>query len=672
MLLKQKFLLIIAIVIGFLGNCYCYETIEHFKYNKNILLTGVVTEIPVRKDNQYEFVFHSYKYGDILLKSDISYYHYLIPANKLEIEAKIYKPHEYDNLVSFNYAKYLEHKNIVAVGKVIKNSDISYKGLSILYLPERFRYYLYDYLQSKLKDYKQKDFAIALLIGYKNFSKFQQSILINTGTSHLMVISGLHVGLLSLIAFILFRGIWSFFPSLCRYLPAQYIGVISSVIVAFIYSLLAGFSLPTQRALIMLLVVAILWLFGKRISIIKSLLFAFVIILLLDFKSVYNIGFWLSFSAVALLVVISIILQLYKSKLGKTVLSQIYLAIFLMPISVYFFDGFSASSILANIIAIPLVSLLIVPLLLLSLFLSFLGINLWFLPMLLLHLLINYLNFLTYYVSFINYWSYFSFFSLAIVIGGVFLVIFPFSKSFRILGLVMCLIFFQHSQDSSKKYKFFQISIFDTKNQMVLIQDEGKNLLYTSAINLDNQYVIDNILSHYLKLHNIGLIDYLIIVDDNHKKINLNFIRSVAKVRTIITNLHTSENVKKCNYDNNFKLNNASIKLLSNDNSCFVSLNYRGKEFLLTDNSSNKYQRNIYALYNRVINPYIIITPTIINSKFINKKVSYIVYVSDKPFDEEYLQKHKIKIIDTYANGLININIDRKGALIIRSQLKFY
>lgn len=66
-----------------------------------------------------------------------------------------------------------------------------------------------------------------------------------------MVISGLHVGLL---AFIAFRGLWSLSPRLCRNLPAQYIGVITSVIIAFIYSLLAGFSLPTERALIMLLV----------------------------------------------------------------------------------------------------------------------------------------------------------------------------------------------------------------------------------------------------------------------------------------------------------------------------------------------------------------------------------------------------------------------------------
>ena len=64
-----------------------------------------------------------------------------------------------------------------------------------------------------------------------------------------MVISGLHVGLLAFIDLLFLRGLWSLS------------GVIASVIIAFIYSLLADFSLPpTQRALIMLLVVALLWL----------------------------------------------------------------------------------------------------------------------------------------------------------------------------------------------------------------------------------------------------------------------------------------------------------------------------------------------------------------------------------------------------------------------------
>ncbi|MDE5016801.1 competence protein, partial [Francisella tularensis subsp. holarctica] len=76
------------------------------------------------------------------------------------------------------------------------------------------------------------------------------------------------------------------------------------------------------------------------------------------------------------------------------------------------------------------------------LLLSFIGINLWLLPMIFLKLLVAYLSFLSNYEGFISYWSYFSFFSLVIIIIGIILVIFPISKPLSILGLAMCLVFF--------------------------------------------------------------------------------------------------------------------------------------------------------------------------------------------------------------------------------------
>lgn len=356
-------------------SCYSYDRIEDFKYNQNILLTGVISSIPRLEGNDYKFIFHSYKYGDVLLKVNRSYRHYLVPANKLELEAKVYKPHEYDNVEAFNYSEYLDHNDIVAIGRMVDNTDIIYKGTASLYLPERIRYY-FNKLEKDLQGNELKPYILALLIGDKEFSQSQQNLLISSGTSHLMVISGLHIGLLAFITFVIFRGLWALSPRLCRKLPAQYAGVISSVIVAFIYSLLAGFSLPTQRALIMLLVVALFWLLGRRISIVKSLIVALGIIMLVNFESIYSVSLWLSFSAVVLLVIISIVLQQYKSTLAKTLLAQIYLAIFLVPISVYYFGGFSVISILANIVAIPLVSFVIVPLLLVCLLLSYVGLSL--------------------------------------------------------------------------------------------------------------------------------------------------------------------------------------------------------------------------------------------------------------------------------------------------------
>ncbi len=654
-------------------SCYSYDRIEDFKYNQNILLTGVISSIPRLEGNDYKFIFHSYKYGDVLLKVNRSYRHYLVPANKLELEAKVYKPHEYDNVEAFNYSEYLDHNDIVAIGRMVDNTDIIYKGTASLYLPERIRYYLFNKLEKDLQGNELKPYILALLIGDKEFSQSQQNLLISSGTSHLMVISGLHIGLLAFITFVIFRGLWSLSSRLCRKLPAQYTGVIASVVVAFIYSLLAGFSLPTQRALIMLLVVALFWLLGRRISIVKSLIVALGIIMLVNFESIYSVSLWLSFSAVVLLVIISIVLQQYKSTLAKTLLAQIYLAIFLVPISVYYFGGFSVISILANIVAIPLVSFVIVPLLLVCLLLSYVGLSLWIIPSLIIKLLIYYLSFLTGYAGFIEYWSYFSFFSLIIIIFGTVLVIFPFSNSIRLLGLALCLVFLQSSENTSEKYQYFRIHIFDTKNLMILIEENGKSLLYISAENLENEYVLANILGNYIKLVGIKQINYLVVVGSSDNDLVFNFIKQIVSVKKVVTNLETNRKHQSCSYKNNFNLTgDTKVKFLSNDESCFITIGHGNKEFLIVDNSSTKDQQQIYTLYNRIINPNIVISPLILSTKFLKSNTDYLVYISDKLFNKQVYKSSRIRIFDTYNNGAITVMIDSDSHLIIKSLLKQY
>ena len=123
MLIRKNCLLIILLFIS-ISSCDSYQNIEKFKYNQEVSLSGIVSTIPKQKDDKLEFVFHTFKYGDVLLKADKSYRHYLIPANELTLLAKIYKPHEYDNTNAFNYSQYLEHNYIVALGNIKNGSRI--------------------------------------------------------------------------------------------------------------------------------------------------------------------------------------------------------------------------------------------------------------------------------------------------------------------------------------------------------------------------------------------------------------------------------------------------------------------------------------------------------------------------------------------------------------------
>ncbi|AJC49524.1 ComEC/Rec2 family competence protein [Allofrancisella guangzhouensis] len=667
--------LLVLPILCCLSSCKPYHDIENYKYDNSIILTGVVSSIPEDDKKELEFTFHSYKYGNLLLKANKEYAVYLIPANKLQLEVKLYKPHEYSNVNSFNYVEYLRHNGIVALGKLIPDSEIKFQGTAINYLPERLRYYLYNYLKTDLQNYKSVELILALLIGKKNFSQEQQNLFLGSGTSHLMVISGLHVGLLSFITFVIVRVLWSFSQALCRKLPAQYIAVFFSMVVAFIYSLLAGFSLPTQRAIIMLSVVAILWLFKKRVSVVRSLSLALILILTLDLNSIYSASLWLSFSAVAFLIFLAIILQQYKSKFLSSLLSQSYLAIFLIPVSVYFFGSFSLVSIVANLVAIPLVSLLIVPLLFLCLILSFFGIKLWIIPSFLLGILKSYLEFLTHHIQLVNYLGYFSIIGLIIVIVGLILVFLPIGKSLRLLGLSLCLVFFQPFENITKKHQSFQIHVFDTKETMVLLQDDGISLLYTSNKNLSNNFSLKANLLKYLELQGIDHLDYLIVSGDSNYT-DLSNIRKLISINTTITNIATNIPVQRCEYHNNFLLEQVNIKLLGEDNYCSISFKVGEIGFLILDGTSIATQQNIYKLYNGVISPNTIISSKVPYFKFITRfKPESFIYISDKSLVKENIslfRDSKTKIIDTYNNGAVTLKIDKQKNVFLESLLKNY
>ncbi|MFT5950887.1 MAG: competence protein ComEC [Francisella sp.] len=668
--LKYLFLIIAMLILSSCNNC---QNIENHKLNKNIILNGVVVSVTSHDDGVYKFIFHSHKYGDILLTADSNYIRYLTPANKLQLKAKIYKPHEYENIDAFDYANYLENQNISAIGYVLKGSKISFKGTSVWYLPQRLRYYLSGYIQHQLADNQAKPLALALLIGEKDFSDSQKQLFLESGTSHLMVISGLHVGLLALIAFVIARFAWSLSPRLCRKLPAQNIAVVFSITIALIYSLLAGFGLPTQRALIMLSVVGVFWFLRKKVSILRSLVIAFVLILLFDFNAISSAGLWLSFSAVLFLVFVGVLMQ-SSSKWFVTLITQLYLSILLIPVSVYFFGGFSAISVVANIVAIPLVSFIIVPLLLLCLALSFIGIHLWMLPSLFLAGLERYLQFLVSHVGLVEYWSYFSFVSLILVVLGLFLVLLPISKSLRFLGLGLCLVFFQSSENISKENKDFNIHIFDTDSDMVLVQNQGKSLLYISDSGLNDKFTMTNSLSAYLKYAGIHQLDDLIITGSNDNDIDISMLQSVLPIENIITNLSNNLSAKDCNYSNSFDLLDARIRLFGLGKSCFVSIDKSKEKILLLGNISKKQLIEFERAYSRMLSPNILVSSSEIENKFLKDiPLNYFVYNSEEFFDSEYfkvLKNLNIKAMDTYNNGAISINLNKDNELSIYSQLK--
>ena len=186
-----------------------------------------------------------------------------------------------------------------------------------------------------------------------------------SGVIHLVVISGLHIGLVAMLSYSVGAVLARLMSLLGRPVTARYWGSALSLIVAVLYSALAGFSLPTQRALIMVVVAIIILLLNRQVN--RGLGFGVALagVALLDPLAVYSAGFWLSFGAVAglLWLVPKTLNRSYGWKFFK--IQWLVFAVLLLPLMVCYLPVAWLSP-LVNALAIPWISFLVVPLCLLA------------------------------------------------------------------------------------------------------------------------------------------------------------------------------------------------------------------------------------------------------------------------------------------------------------------
>lgn len=180
-----------------------------------------------------------------------------------------------------------------------------------------------------------------------------------TGTAHLMAISGLHISLVAGLVFILMRRLLAWFPWLILHWPAPRVAAACALLVALLYSAMAGFAVSTQRAVIMLAALMLNQLSGWQLNLTERLALALILVLVWNPFQVTSMGFWLSFTAVAVII---------YTTTGRLVSPrhwwrlQVMMIAGLMPLSLWFFHMTSLVSWPANAVAIPVVTWLIVPL----------------------------------------------------------------------------------------------------------------------------------------------------------------------------------------------------------------------------------------------------------------------------------------------------------------------
>jgi competence protein ComEC len=178
------------------------------------------------------------------------------PGDRLNLVVRLKLPHGFVNPGNFDYEAWLFKEKIRATGyvrKIIVTEEIHSRRFSIHY----YRFLLRERLSRMTNEHRySSNIALALILGDRSKLTRQDSeVLAETGTSHLLAISGLHIGLMAGFAFFIVRWIWPLTWRLAHLFQAQHVASACSIIAALVYALLAGFTVPTQRALIMLAVI---------------------------------------------------------------------------------------------------------------------------------------------------------------------------------------------------------------------------------------------------------------------------------------------------------------------------------------------------------------------------------------------------------------------------------
>jgi len=287
------------------------------------------------------------------------------PGEVWQVDVRLQQPHASENPHVPDLEATWFSEGIGAVGVVNERQPILLVGMKpydpVLWI-DRLRQRIDERIDAQLPDSSASGVIKALVVGDQSaISDVQWRLFQNTGIVHLVSVSGSHVTLLAGVLYGVVYGLWRR-SRLAARIPARQAAAFAAAWMATFYVLLAGFGIPAQRTLLMLWVVALAQWSGIRLSSSVVLTWALLLVVVYDPWSVLAPGFWLSFGAVGLLLLMSSTRWVQEGRLLAWWRAQWVVTLGLIPPMLMLFGQFSLSSPLANALAIPLIEMLVTPL----------------------------------------------------------------------------------------------------------------------------------------------------------------------------------------------------------------------------------------------------------------------------------------------------------------------
>ncbi len=307
----------------------------------------------------------------------------VLPGERWQLAVRLKRPRGLVNPGGMDYERWLFRRAVAATGYVRSTAGNRLTGPHGDTGLNGLRHRLSRAIGSSLAGEPMGAIIKALVVGDRSaMTSAQWQILRATGTSHLMAISGLHIGLVAGLAYFLVIRLWSLTATPVLWLAAPRAAAVAALLAGLIYAglagfalptqralvMLAGFALPTQRALVMLAVIMAGVILRRRMAASTSLCLALAAVLVLDPFSVLSAGFWLSFGAVAVILlgmtgrVRGVRPTRWQRAWWRWGRVQWLVAVGLLPLTISWFLEYPLIAPLANLVAVPWAGFVLVPL----------------------------------------------------------------------------------------------------------------------------------------------------------------------------------------------------------------------------------------------------------------------------------------------------------------------
>lgn len=657
-----KIITIIIFIITLLYTNYYPFKSKYTKDDKEFI--GIVTKYEVKEDKitieikAKEKLLITYKYQDKEF-NNLSY------GDKIKVKGTLITPSKNTNQNTFNYQKYLYYKKIyylveaTSINKIANNNNYLYTIKNTLY--------------QKINKLKSSNYIKTLLFCDNTLSKeIKESYRIN-GISHLFSVSGMHINFFVSIIYLYLNKIT--YNKRIKYLITN-IFIITYLILFPSSSLL--------RSAVMSILYSINYLLKLKIKKIDILLLTLGVSLLINPFIIYDLGYIYSYTITFFLVLSSSTLK-KENKINKIIYISLLSFLVSIPITIYNSFEINIISILLNIILVPIISIIILPLTILT----------YIFPILdsILYLFTNTLETISLFISKINITKIiFPKPSLLIIVLYyiIFLLSYQNKKYFYLNIILLIIIYIFPYLNSNFEVVMFEVGEADCHlikypyNKNTILIDTGKN-----------EYKIKNEVIPYLKSIGIKKIDYLIIThgDLDHIGGSITLINNF-QVKNVILNKGTftdlekelikNLNKKKIPYQiniNKINLSNHTIYLLNNtkynnenDNSIITYFTYQKYKFLYMGDASITTEDNLLENYN--LNNISILkvghhgSNTSSSKDFIsqiNPSISLISVgennIYHHPNKEVINNLSKSRIYRTDINNMVKLTINSKGIL---------